>query len=89
MLYSAVTLVALSLVSAATAGTTSFGGSQSNNHRLSKRNNNNKHNDHKKQCDDKPKKPYVSSGILVSQMYESDLEDGAYILQGIADRYNG
>jgi len=37
----------------------------------------------------KDSKPYVSSKALMGQIYESDLEEGAYVLQGISDRFNG
>jgi hypothetical protein len=87
MLYTSAALIALSLASAATATSPIFKrdatDSKSSGLKLSRRNNN------YKKCDDHHEKPYVSSEILVAQMYESDLEDGAYILQGIADRYNG
>lgn len=34
------------------------------------------------------KKPYVNTKQLMEQVYLSDLEEGAYVLQGISDRYN-
>lgn len=34
------------------------------------------------------KKPYVDTKQLMEQVYLSDLEEGAYVLQGIAGRYN-
>jgi hypothetical protein len=34
-------------------------------------------------------KSYVSSQALIEQIYQSDLEEGAYVLQGISDRFNG
>lgn len=34
------------------------------------------------------KKPWISTKALMDQVYLSDLEEGAYVLQGISDRYN-
>lgn len=34
------------------------------------------------------KKPWISTKALMDQVYLSDLEEGAYVLQGIADRFN-
>lgn len=46
-----------------------------------------KHNDSKPDC--KPhEKPHVSTQVLMDQIYESDLKNGAYVLQGIASRFN-
>jgi len=34
------------------------------------------------------KKPWISTKALMDQVYLSDLEEGAYVLQGISDRFN-
>lgn len=34
------------------------------------------------------KKPWITTKALMDQVYLSDLEEGAYVLQGISDRYN-
>lgn len=34
------------------------------------------------------KKPFVNTKQLMEQVYLSDLEEGAYVLQGISDRFN-
>lgn len=35
------------------------------------------------------KKPLVTPEALIKEVYESDLREGAYVLQGISDQYNG